>query len=75
MNIKQKRKICRFCEDRTICVDWKDSKRIAKFTTDQGKIIPRRISGTCAKHQRQLVTAVKINRHLAILPYVNEVAR
>ncbi|MCC7430831.1 30S ribosomal protein S18 [bacterium] len=71
----QKKKICRFCEDCTVFVDFKDTKRIAKFTTDQGKIIPRRISGNCAKHQRQLVTAIKRARHLALMPFVNEVAR
>lgn len=53
-------------------VDYKDYKRLGKFTTEVGKIIPRRTSGTCARHQRQLTRAVKRARHLALLPYVSD---
>lgn len=67
--------ICRFCEESIREVDYKDKKRLFKFTTDTGKIIPARISGTCTKHQRQLVKAIKHARHLALLPFVDIQAR
>lgn len=70
----KKKRICRFCENRVAYVDYKDYKRLGKFTTEVGKIIPRRTSGSCAKHQRQLTRAIKHARMLALLPYVNEVA-
>ena len=74
--IKQKRRrICRFCENRVIHIDYKDPKKLTKFTTEVGKIIPRRTSGTCAIHQRQLVQAIKRARHLALIPYVSDVPR
>jgi small subunit ribosomal protein S18 len=56
-------------------VDYKDPKKLTKFTTDVGKIIPRRTSGTCAHHQRQLVRAIKRARFLALIPYVSDIAR
>lgn len=68
----KKKRICRFCENKVVFVDYKDYKRLGKFTTEVGKIIPRRTSGTCARHQRQLTQAVKRARHLALLPYVND---
>ena len=70
----KKKRICRFCENKVAYVDYKDTKRLGKFTTEVGKIIPRRTSGSCAKHQRQLTRAIKRARLLALLPYVNEVA-
>ncbi len=70
-----KKRICRFCENRIQYIDYKDDKLIRRFLTENGKIIPRRISGSCAKHHRELVRAIKRARHLAILPYVQEVAR
>jgi small subunit ribosomal protein S18 len=74
--IKARRKrICRFCENRVRYVDYKDPKKLMKFTTDVGKIIPRRTSGTCARHQRQLVKAIKRARHLALIPFVSDYAR
>jgi len=74
--IRPKRKrICRFCENKVAYVDYKDPKKLVKFTTDVGKIIPRRTSGTCAKHQRQLVKAIKRARHLALIPFVAETAK
>jgi small subunit ribosomal protein S18 len=66
----KKRRICRFCEEKDLYVDYKDDKRLIRFMTEQGKIIPRRTSGTCAQHQRMLTTAIKRARHLALLPYV-----
>ncbi len=71
----RKKRICRFCEDNVKYVDFKDEKKLKRFTTEQGKIIPRRTSGTCAKHQRQLVKAIKRARHLALIPYVSEMTR
>ena len=70
-----RKRICRFCENRVLYVDYKDPKKLSKFTTDVGKIIPRRTSGTCARHQRQLVKAIKRARHLALIPFVSDVAR
>ncbi|MFC1555682.1 30S ribosomal protein S18 [candidate division KSB1 bacterium] len=69
------KRICRFCEAKTEYIDYRDEKLLMKFTTEQGKIIPRRISGTCAKHQRQLVRAIKRARQLAIIPYISDIAR
>lgn len=65
----KKKRICRFCENHVLWVDYKDAKRLVKFTTEVGKIIPRRTSGTCALHQRQLTRAIKRARHLALMPY------
>lgn len=67
-----RRKICKFCADKLVIVDWKDIKRLRTFVTDRGKIIPRRISGSCARHQRQLTGAIKRARTLALLPFVAE---
>lgn len=71
----RKKRICRFCEEKIDFVDYKDEKRLMRFTTEQGKVIPRRTSGTCAKHQRQLITAIKRARELALIPYVSEYTR
>ncbi len=71
----KKKRICRFCEDNSKYIDFKDEKKLMRFTTEQGKIIPRRTSGTCAKHQRQLVRAIKRARHLALIPYISEMMR
>jgi len=74
--IRQKTKrICRFCENSDMYIDYRDDKKLLKFTTEQGKIIPRRISGTCAKHQRQLIKTIKRARQLAIIPYISDIAR
>ena len=71
----KKRRICRFCEENALYVDYKDEKLLQRFVTEQGKIIPRRTSGTCAHHQRILNTAIKRARHLSLLPFVAEVSR
>ena len=71
----RRRRICRFCEEKTIYIDYKDEKKLLRFVTEQGKIIPRRTSGTCAKHQRMLNTAIKRARHLALIPFVSEMTR
>jgi len=67
-----RRKVCRFCADKVVFIDYKDTKTLRGFVTDRGKIIPRRISGNCAKHQRELTTAVKRSRNIALLPFVGE---
>ena len=71
----RKRRTCRFCDSKDIYIDYKDEKRLSRFVSEQGKIIPKRITGTCAKHQRQLVKAIKRARHLALLPFVSETIR
>ena len=65
-----RRKICRFCADSSLKIDYKDPKTLRYFVTERGKIIPRRISGNCAKHQRMVKIAIKRARHMALLPYV-----
>jgi small subunit ribosomal protein S18 len=67
-----RKKVCRFCTDKMDSIDYKDIPRLQKFTTERGKIIPSRISGTCAKHQRQLTRAIKRARQIALLPYAAE---
>ncbi|MBI4972039.1 MAG: 30S ribosomal protein S18 [Candidatus Omnitrophica bacterium] len=64
-----KKKTCKFCSEKVTQLDFKDTDRIMKFLTEKGKIIPRRISGNCAKHQRRLAAAVKRSRHAAIVPF------
>ena len=65
----QRRKVCRFCADKNLSLDYKEVKTLRLFITETGKMTPRRISGTCAKHQRQLAVGIKRARHLALLPY------
>src|SRR5712664_1883425 len=64
-----RKKICRFCAEKNSKVDFKDQATLKYFVTERGKIIPRRISGNCAKHQRQMATAIKRARALALIPY------
>ena len=68
----RRRKICRFCENKIAYVDFKDERLLRRFVNERGKIIPRRISGNCARHQRQLTKAVKRARILAILAFESE---
>ncbi len=70
-----RRKVDRFHENGILWIDYKDVKLLSRFITEQGKIIPRRISGTCAKNQRMLETAIKRARYMALLPYVSETPR
>lgn len=67
-----RRKVCSFCVDRVPYIDYKDISRLRKYTTERAKIIPRRVTGTCAKHQRELTIAIKRARHLALMPYVSD---
>ncbi|MBV9232896.1 MAG: 30S ribosomal protein S18, partial [Candidatus Eremiobacteraeota bacterium] len=69
---RTKRKPCNFCMDRAIAVSYRDVPRLKKYVSERGKIVPRRISGNCAKHQRMLTTAVKRARLIAFLPFVTE---
>lgn len=64
------RKSCRFCESRIAQVDYKDHRTLERYISDRGKILPRRATGTCARQQRQLATAIKRARYLALLPYI-----
>ncbi len=65
-----RRKVCRFCVDAKLAIDYKDTGTLKQFVTERGKIIPRRISGNCARHQRSLTRAIKQARLLALMPYV-----
>lgn len=73
MALISKKKVCKFCENRNMTIDYKDYKTIRRFITEQGKIIPSRITGTCAKHQRELVKAIKRARNIALIPYAYSV--
>ena len=66
---RPKRKVCQFCVDKVEHIDYKDTQRLRRYTTERGKILPRRMSGTCAKHQRQLSIAIKRARIVALLPF------
>jgi len=69
------KKICRFTQNNIKYIDYKNVKLLQKYTTEQGKIIPKRITGTSAKYQRQLSLAIKRARHMALLPYVSDTVR
>ena len=69
---KPRRKVCAFCVDKVQHIDYKDVGRLRRFTSERGKILPRRMTGTCAKHQRQLSTAIKRARTIALMPYVSD---
>ncbi len=68
-------KVCRFCEDKALKIDYKDVRLLQRFITERGKIIPRRMSGTCARHQRQLTRVLKRARQIALLPFASETVR
>lgn len=65
----QRRKVCVFCADSNLQIDYKDIKTLSHFVTERGKILPRRISGNCAKHQRELTVAIKRARNIALMPF------
>ncbi|MBA2133086.1 30S ribosomal protein S18 [Capillibacterium thermochitinicola] len=69
---RKKKRVCNFCVDKIEYVDYKDAARLRKFITERGKILPRRISGNCARHQRQLTVAIKRARQIALLPYTSD---
>lgn len=68
----KRKKVCIFCADKVAYIDYKDTKKLTKFISERGKILPRRISGACAKHQRQITVAIKRARHVALMPYIGE---
>jgi len=69
---KRGRKVCIFCENKIEHIDYKDIRRLEKCVSERSKILPRRISGTCAAHQRQVTVAIKRARHVALLPYISD---
>ena len=66
---KARKKVCGFCVDKVENIDYKDIARLRRYMSERGKILPRRVTGTCARHQRELTVAIKRDRHLALLPY------
>lgn len=69
---RPRRKICAFCVDKVEYIDYKDASKLKRYVSERAKIVPRRVTGTCAKHQRKLTLAIKKARHIAIMPYVSE---
>ncbi len=69
---QQKKKFCKFCADKVTFIDYKDVKLLRSYTTERGKILPRRMTGTCARHQRELTTAIKRARNIALLAFVEK---
>ena len=69
---KAKKKVCKFCVDKVTDIDYKDVAKLRRYVSERAKILPRRITGTCAKHQRQLTIAIKRARHIALLPFSAE---
>ena len=69
---KGRKKVCSFCVDRIYHIDYKDVPRLRRYLSERAKIIPRRVTGTCAHHQRMLTGAIKRARHIALLPFVND---
>lgn len=67
-----RKKVCAFCEEKVEYIDYKDVNKLRRYITEKGKIVPRRQTGTCAKHQRELTTAIKRARFMALIPYVGE---
>jgi len=74
-NIRRRKKVCAFCADKVEFIDFKNADKLRKYVSERGKILPRRVMGTCAKHQRELTTAIKRARQIALLPYDAEVTR
>ena len=69
---RRRKKVCTFCADKIDHIDYKEINRLKKCVSDRAKILPRRISGACAKHQRQITVAIKRARHVALMPYIGE---
>ena len=66
---RRKKRICNFCADKVTSIDYKDTAKLRRYVSERGKILPRRITGNCAKHQRAVTTAIKRARHIALMPY------
>ncbi len=69
---RKRRKVCQFCVDKCQFIDYKDTARLRRYMSDRSKILPRRTTGTCARHQRELMVAIKRARQIALLPYVTD---
>ena len=69
---RKRRKVCQFCVDKVSYIDYKDTAKLKRFLSERSKILPRRTTGTCAIHQRELTTAIKRARQVALLPYVSD---
>lgn len=69
---KPRKKVCSFCVDKVTSIDYKEFNKLGRFLTERGKILPRRISGNCARHQRMVTRAIKRARNIALLPYTSE---
>lgn len=66
---RPRRKVCAYCADKNKTIDYKDTQTLKRYITDRGKILPRRVTGSCAKHQRKITTAIKRARQIALIPY------
>ena len=75
MAFMSRRKVCKFCENRSQRIDYKDARTLRRFITEQGKIVPRRITGVCSRHQRELTQAIKRARNIALLHYTLDVTQ
>lgn len=71
-NRRRRKKVCQFCANKSTVIDYKDTNTLRRYISERGKILPRRITGTCAKHQRALTVAIKRSRHVSLLPYVQD---
>ena len=69
---KIKKKVCMVCADKALVIDYKETDKLKKFVSEKGKILPRRVTGLCAKHQREVTLAIKRARHIGLLPYTAE---
>ena len=69
---RKRKKVCSFCVDKVDHIDYKETAKVRRFLSERAKILPRRTTGTCAKHQRQLTEAIKRARHIALLPYITD---
>ena len=69
---RKKKRVCQFCASKDARIDYKNTQILQKYVTERGKILPRRISGTCAKHQRELTSSIKRSRNIALLPFTTE---
>ena len=72
MNRKSRKKVCTFCVEKSDFIDYKDSQKLRRFVSERSKILPRRVTGTCAAHQRELTVAIKRARHLALIAYISD---
>ncbi len=69
---KGRKKVCAFCVEKVDTIDYKDTAKLRRYTSERAKILPRRVTGTCAYHQRELTTAIKRARQIALMPYTND---